>query len=123
MNTIAPRTIDDVVGSGPDPSGIPHCGNYDCMHFEDNCRLCGRAIYVGSTVCDRHPLEPTYVRTIVHVDAHAGAVEALNNLSDELGYEDPRLVALRDALDPLPEEDTNGITPSLVTGSFDRLAH
>lgn len=35
---------------------------------------------------------------------------AINSLSDELGYADSRLVALRDALDPLPDlsDEDNG---------------
>jgi hypothetical protein len=45
---------DDIVGSSPEYGGVPHCGIYDCMHFEASCRICGRAIYVTATICDRH---------------------------------------------------------------------
>lgn len=47
----------DIVGESPVYGGVPHCGDYDCMDYEDECRLCGRSIRSGATICNRHPFQ------------------------------------------------------------------
>lgn len=53
-----------------------------------------------------------YVRITVHEDVFKQAVNTLSVLEARDGYDDPHVQTLRDLLDPLPEQDVFGITPS-----------
>ena len=52
-----------------------------------------------------------YRRITVHEDVFQLAQAAISSLTKDLPYEDERAQALRDLIDPLPEEDTFGVTP------------
>ena len=57
----------------------------------------------------------TYARIFVHEDVVTAVSEAITSFQKDLNlpYEDPRLAAMRDLIDPLPEKDIHGHTPFL----------
>ena len=58
-----------------------------------------------------------YRVTLIHADALSDALGAINLLVEEHGYSDYRIAVLRDALDPRPEPDVNGVTPGVFRRS------
>lgn len=58
-----------------------------------------------------------YVRLTVHEDIYDEATELLTWLENKKGYDHPKTRALRDLLEPLPEPDINGVTPTKLIWS------
>lgn len=65
---------------------------------------------MSQTEAEEHTVSK-YVRITVHEDVYKAAVNTLSVQTARDGYDDPHVQTLRDLLDPLPEEDTFGVTP------------
>lgn len=81
-----PRT--DVVGAKPDRGGIPHCGIYDCMDFESDCRVCHTTISTGATICPAHAGEAHPVDAIYGLMYDLGSAGRDYPVADDVNWRD-----------------------------------